>query len=169
MSLKLSLEEILQNLERQIAFHREQASLHGREEELHRDRRVAHEAELETATRRLEMLRTVAVPASEMALPPDAASKAAAAKDADTDPTPSLADLIAQILESRSADEAFGAKAMAAEINQSFRKHLSKEADIRSVSAALRRMHRRGHLQLVRKGRAVQEALYAKGPGMRGS
>jgi hypothetical protein len=166
MSLKLSLEEILQNLERQIAFYREQASWHGQKEELHRDQRVAHEAELEKATRHLETLRTVAVPASEMALPPstDAASKAAASEDADTGTTLSLTGLLAQILESRSAGESFGPKAMAAEINRRFRKRLKKEANIRSVSAALRRMHRRGHLQLVRKGRAVQEALYAKGP-----
>lgn len=163
MSLRLSLEEILQNLERQVAFHREQASMHAQEEEVHRKQRTVHEAELEKATRHLESLREVAVPASEMAVPP-APSKAAASEDADLGPNPALPALIARILESRPAGEPFGAKALTAEINRRFRQRLAKEADLRSVSAALRRMHQQGLIQLVRQGRAVQEGLYSKGP-----
>jgi hypothetical protein len=162
MSLKLSLEEILQNLERQVAFHREQASLHGQKEELHRNQRTVHEAELEKATRHLEALRITAVPASEMAVLP--APSKVAAKDADIGPNPKLPVLIARILESRPTAEPFGAKSMTAEINRRFRQQLAKQAGLRSVAAALNRMHRQGRIQLVRKGRAVQESLYAVGP-----
>src|SRR5688500_3181067 len=106
MSLKLSLGEILENLERQVVFHGEQAAIHGQEEERHRNQRAVHEAELEKATRHLEALRTVAVPASEMAAPP-ASSKAPVSEDADLGPNPKLSTLIARILESRPAGETF--------------------------------------------------------------
>lgn len=158
MSLKLSLEEILRNLEQQVAFHREQATLHARQEELHRDQRALHEAELEKASRHLESLRTVAVPASEAVAP----APAKAATDSDVGPHPKLTTLIARILEGRPTDEPFGARAMTAEINRRFRQVLGRDADLRSVSAALRRMNEQGRIRLVREGRAVQEGLYAK-------
>ncbi|MES1244914.1 MAG: hypothetical protein ABUT39_25120 [Acidobacteriota bacterium] len=157
MSLKLSLEEILRNLEQQVAFHREQAALHARQEELHRDQRVLHEAELEKASRHLESLKTVAVPASEAVAP-----AAPVKEDMDVGPNPTLTALIARILEGRTADEPFGAKAMTAEINRRFRQALGRDADLRSVSAALRRMNEQGRIKLVREGAAVREGLYAK-------
>lgn len=157
MSLNLSLGEILRNLEQQVAFHREQASIHARQEELHRDQRAIHEAELEKVSRHLESLRTVAVPASEVVAPPPAKTR-----DTDVGPNPTLTALIARILESRPGDEPFGAKAMTAEINRRFRQALGRDADVRSVGAALRRMHQQGRIRLVREGGAVREGLYAK-------
>lgn len=157
MSLKLSLEEILRNLEQQVAFHREQAAVHAREEELHRDQRVLHEAELEKASRHLESLQAIAVPASEI-VAPAAPSK----PDLDVGRNPKLTALIARILETRSTDEPFGAKTMTAEINRRFRQALGREADVRSVSAALRRMREQGRLRLVREGAAVKEGLYTR-------
>jgi hypothetical protein len=157
MSLKLSLEEILRNLEQQVAFHREQAAIHAREEELHRSQRVIHETELEKASRHLESLQTIAVPASEMVAP-----AAPAKPDLEVGPNPKLTTLIARILETRSTDELFGAKAMTAEINRRFRQALGRDAGIRSVSAALRRMHEQRRIRLVREGGAVREALYAQ-------
>ena len=56
---------------------------------------------------------------------------------------------------------------MTEEINRRFRSRLDKDADVRSVSAALRRMSTRHQVHLVREGRAYKEALYAKGPGPR--
>ncbi len=159
MSLKLSLEEILQNLEQQVAFHREQATQHGEQEELHRSQRVLHEAELDKASRYLESLRTVAVPAAEVAAPPVPAKTSG---DTDLGPNPKLTSLIARILEGRPGDEAFGAKAMTAEINRRFRQALGRDADIRSVSAALRRMREQGRIRLVREGGAVRESLYTQ-------
>jgi hypothetical protein len=170
MSLKLSVGEMLDNLERKIALHREQAALHAREEELHRGQRVLHEAELETATRYFEALRAAAVPAAEMALHPPSAEPAvpttteASTDDAQAGLHPRLNDFISRILESRSGGEPFGPTAMTEEINRRFRSRLDKEADVRSVSAALRRMSRKHQVHLVREGRAYSEALYAKGP-----
>ena len=159
MSLKLSLEEILRNLEQQVAFHREQAVLHAQREEHHRDQRAIHEAELEKVSRHLESLRTVAVPAAEVAAP---AAPAKAPGDSDLGPNPTLTALIARILESRPGDEPFGAKAMTAEINRRFRPALGRDADLRSVASALRRMHQQGRIRLVREGGAVREGLYSK-------
>lgn len=158
MSMKLSLEEILRNLEQQVAFHREQAVLHAQREEHHRDQRAIHEVELEKVSRHLESLRTVAVPASEVVAPPPAK----ASGDLNLGPNPKLTDLIARILEGRPGDEPFGAKAMTAEINRRFRQALGRDADVRSVGAALRRMREQGRIRLVREGGAVREGLYAK-------
>jgi hypothetical protein len=159
MSMKLSLEEILRNLEQQVAFHREQATLHAQQEELHRSQRVIHEAELERASRHLESLKAVAVPASEFAAP---VAPAKVPGDSDVGPNPTLTALIARILESRPADEPFGARAMTAEINRRFRQALGRDADNRSVASALRRMHQQGRIRLVREGAAVREGLYTK-------
>jgi hypothetical protein len=158
MSMKLSLEEILRSLEQQAAFHREQASVHAQQEEHHRSQRVFHETELEKVSRHLEPLRTVAVPASELAAPPPAK----VALDSDVGPNPKLTVLIARILESRPGDKPFGTKAMTEEINRRFRQALGRDADIRSVSAALRRMRDQGRLRLVREGAAALEGLYTR-------
>jgi hypothetical protein len=157
MSTKLSLEEILRNLEQQEAFHREQAALHARQEDAHREQRIVHEAELEKISRHLESLRTVAVPASEMVAP-----AAPPKPDLEVGSNPKLTTLIARILATRSADEPFGARAMTAEINRSFRQALGRDADVRSVGAALRRMHQQGRIRLIREGGAVREGLYTK-------
>lgn len=169
MSLKLSVGEMLDNLERKIALHREQAALHAREEELHRGQRVLHEAELETATKYYEALKAAAVPAAEMALPPSVEPAAPTTAEESEDDAQAglhlrLNDFIARILESRSGSEPFGPTAMTEEINRRFRSRLDKEADVRSVSAALRRMSKKNQVHLVREGRAYSEALYAKGP-----
>jgi hypothetical protein len=157
MSTKLSLEEILRNLEQQVAFHRDQAALHAQQEELHRSQRAVHEAELEKVSRHLESLRTVAVPASELVAP-----VAPAKPDVDVGLNPTLTALIARILEGRPKDEPFGARAMTAEINRRFRQALGRDADVRSVGSALRRMHQQGRIRLVREGGAVREGLYTR-------
>jgi hypothetical protein len=165
MSLKLSLAEILDNLERRIVFHREQAALHTREEELHRSQRSVHEAELEKATQHLETLKTVAVPASELAgLPAALAASPVAKGEADIGSDPRLRELISRILESRPDGEPFGPTAITAEINRRFRDRLARPADVRSVSAALRRMRQHHRIELVREGRSFHEALYTKPP-----
>lgn len=166
MTLKVSVGELLETLERKIAFHREQAALHAREEELHRSQRSLHEAELEAATRHFETLNAVAVPAVEMALSAQSPDPAAPLEPEDggedVGVNPRLSALISRILDKRPTGEPFGPTALTEEINRRFRDRLEQAADIRSVSAALRRMYRRRQIELVREGRSYREALYTR-------
>ena len=166
MTLKVSVGELLETLERKIAFHREQAAVHAREEELHRGQRTLHEAELELATRHFEALKAAAGPAAEMALsapdPIPAVPPGPKEEHEDVGSAHRLNALISRILQGRTGGEPFGATALTAEINRRFRDRLEQDADVRSVSAALRRMYRKRQIQLVREGRSYREALYAK-------
>ncbi len=170
MSLKLSLAEILDNLERRVAFLREQVASHVREEEHHREQRTILAAELETTAQHLEALKTVAVPAAELVKPaapetvPAAPASSTVVDDPDIGPNSRVGDLIARILASRPDGEPFGPTAITAEINRRFRARLGKAADVRNVSSALRRLQRDQRIHLVREGRSYYEALYAKGP-----
>jgi hypothetical protein len=168
MTLKVSVGELLETLERKIAFHREQAALHAREEELHRGQRTLHESDLELATRHFEALKAAAGPAAEMAMsapapgpavPPDPEEESD-----DVGSAPRLKALILRILQGQTGGEPFGATTLTTEINRRFRDRLEQDADVRSVSAALRRMVRKRQIHLVREGRSYREALYAKGP-----
>jgi hypothetical protein len=172
MTLKVSVGELLETLERKIAFHREQAALHAREEELHHSQRTLHEAELESATRHFEALEAAALPAAEVALSaPDhtpAVLPGPEEDDEDVGSNPPLRALISRILKDRTDGEPFGPTAITAEINRRFRDRLDQDADVRNVSAALRRMCRKRQIQAVREGRSYREALYAKDPSRRG-
>lgn len=167
MSLKLSLGEIIANLEARIVFHRDQAALHTKQEEHHREQRTLHEADLQKVTEHCEVLKAVAGPAAEMALPtspgvvPTAAAPSAR-PEAAPGPPPNLSVLILQLLKAHPDGEPFGQTSMAAAIRQRFR-HAGQPLDPRSVSAALRRLLAQRHIQVVREGRPCHEALYAKG------
>jgi hypothetical protein len=165
MTLNVSVGELLESLGRKIAFHREQAASHAREEELHRGQRTLHETELELATRHFEALKAAAVPAAELASSAPAPGPAAepVEDDADIGSDPKLTTLISRILRGRTNGEPFGPAALTQEIHQRF----NLDADVRSVSAALRRMCRKQQVRLIHKGGAHREALYAKGPNPR--
>jgi hypothetical protein len=164
MTLEVSVGELLKTLERKIAFHREKAALHAREEELHRSQRTLHETELESATRHFEALKAAAGPAAEIAMSaydPAPAEPSEPEEDGlDLGANPPLTALISRILKDKAKEEPFGPTALTTEINQRFRDRLERDADIRSVSAALRRMCRKRRIELVREGRSYNEALY---------
>lgn len=69
MSSKLSVEEVLANLEQRAAFHREQEALHAEQEAHHREQRALHAAELETVLQNLDAFRTAATTAVGLARP----------------------------------------------------------------------------------------------------
>lgn len=169
MSMNLSLAEIIANLEARIAFHRDQAALHTKQEEHHREQRTLHEAELQKVTEHCEALKAVAGPAAELALPtspgvvPPAAAPPGRPETA-PGPPPNLTVLILQLLKAHPDGEPFGQTSMAAAIRQNFR-DAGQPLDPRSVSAALRRLLAKRHIHVVREGRPCHEALYAKGAG----
>jgi hypothetical protein len=161
MSTDLPVSKVIANLEARLAFHREQEALHARQEEDHREQRAAHAAEIEKIAQNLEAFRTTAATAVELArpLPPPPPPD-----DVEARSRTMVSRLIARVVESRPADEAFGASWVAAEVNQRYAKRLKRPVDVRAVSVVLRRMRAARRIHLVRKGKAAQEALYRRGP-----
>ena len=69
MSSKLSVEEVLSNLERRAVFHREQEALHARQAVHHQEQQELHGAELAKVLENLEAFRAVATSAVDLAKP----------------------------------------------------------------------------------------------------
>lgn len=161
MSTELSVAKVIANLEARLAFHREQEALHARQEEHHRDQRGVHAAEIEKIAQSLEAFRNTAATAVELARPvpppppPD---------DVETGARTMVSRLIARVVESRPADEAFGASSVADEVNQRYAKRLERPVDTRAASVVLRRLRARRQIHQIRKGKAAHEALYRRGP-----
>jgi hypothetical protein len=163
MSSKLSVEEVLANLEQRAVFHRDQEAFHGQQEAHHRDQRAFHAAELEKVQQSLESFRTVASAA--MGLVQPVAVKAAAAVQEEKLPPAGrlmVGRLLRIVVWSPSLAEPFGPTAVAAEANRRFADRLSRPIGPRTASDVLRRMLAEGALELIRKGKASHEALYTR-------
>jgi hypothetical protein len=65
--------------------------------------------------------------------------------------------------------EPFGPKAVAAETNRRFKERLTTPVGVRVASDVLRRLLAEREIELVRKGKAVHEALYKRKPGPGGA
>jgi hypothetical protein len=161
MSTSLSVAQVLANLEKKLAFHRDQETLHAKQEAFHREQRAVHGAEIEKVAQHLEAFKAVAIPAAELATPP---APPPPPEEPDLGANPLISRLVSRVVASRPPDETFGASHIAAEVNRRYPTKLRRPVDPRTVSSALRRLRDTGHLHLVREGRAHHEALYAKGP-----
>ncbi|HWM91782.1 MAG TPA: hypothetical protein VN493_13540 [Thermoanaerobaculia bacterium] len=162
MSLNLSITQLLDNLERRIAFHRDQTAMHARQTEHHREQQALHEAELDKVVQHYESLKALmgAVKDLALALPPGLSFPEG---DSDLGPKPKISKLAYRVIQGKPDGETFGLASVTAEINSRFRDRLKKPADRRTVSAALRRLCQRHSIQLVQEGRASHEAVYTKG------
>ena len=170
MGAKLSVEEVLANLERRAAFHREQEAFHAKQvvfhaqqEEHHREEQALHAAELQKVLQNLETFRTAAVTAVDLAqtLPPAAQPVAAAPE---TQLPPRNRKMVGRLIKlaTEGLPEPFGPTEVAAEANRRFASRLPEPVGPRTASDVLRRMLAEGELQLVREGKPFQEALYAR-------
>ena len=153
MSSKLSMQQVVADLERHATFHREKEAFHAEQEALHRRQRELHAAELAKVQQSLEAFRT-AGPAMELASP----------ARAELPPKGRLlaGRLVRQAALSPSLAEPFGPTAVAAEVNRVFRDHLDRPVGTRAASDVLRRMIADGELQVARKGKARHEAMYVR-------
>jgi hypothetical protein len=164
MSSKLSVAEVLENLESRAAFHREREAFHAGQEEQHRQERTRHAAELEKVLHNLETFRSASSSAVELV------------QQAHPAPGPTVPHLelpasgklmvsrmIRAVVESQGDGEPFGASLVTAEVNRRFADRLRRPVDTRAASDVLRRMNNAGQIHLVRAGKAFSEALYAKG------
>jgi hypothetical protein len=168
MSLKLSVEEVLSNLERRAEFHREQEALHARQMVHHQEQQALHGAELAKVLENLAAFRGVAATAVDLArrLPPRPESVPAI--DPAKLPPPGrnrVARLLKLVVESQNLPAPFGATAVATEASRRFADHLSNPIDARTASDVLRRLLAEGEIRLVREGKPFHEALYARRSG----
>src|ERR1044071_5496025 len=67
MSTALSVAEILDNLAKRIAWHREKAAFHAQQESHHREQSAFHTAELEKVTQHFEAFKATALAAADLA------------------------------------------------------------------------------------------------------
>lgn len=163
MSSKLSVEEVLANLERRAVFHREQETVHAEQEIHHREQRELHAAELTKVLQSLESFRAVAAEAVDLARLPVAKPVPAAAEE--KIPPPGrlrISRMLRLAVFSADLEEPFGATALAKAANRRFAGHLEQPVGLRTASDVLRRMLAEGEVQLAREGKAFHEALYSR-------
>jgi hypothetical protein len=179
LSAKLSVEEVLASLEAQMAFHEEraahhdvQAAFHREQEAFHRDRRDLHVAEHEAVARQYEAFKAAAGPAvatAARAVRPEPPPQEPPKEEPPVEEPPlkglaaTRSRLVRRWVAELPAGEVFGPSRAAAEVNRRFHRHLSKPADIRVASSALRRLLAEGAIRLAQRGTAHHEALYTKG------
>lgn len=171
MGTKLSVEEVLANLERRAAVHREQEALHAQQEAHHHEQRMFHASELEAVLRSLESFREVAAKAvglvriEEPPAPAQPEAEVPPAPVSEELPPPGrsmISRLLRRVAWSSSLAEPFGPTAVAEEANRRFGSRLSEPIGTRTASDVLRQMRAQGLLELARKGKAFHEALYTR-------
>jgi len=171
MSAKLSVEDVLANLEARAVFHRDREAFHAEQEVHHREQRALHAAELARVQESLASFRAAAPTALEIAR-----ERVGPAPESAPDPAvlEAIEDLTAsgrtpgsrrirRVVAQWEGQEPFGPSDIAAEVNRRYRGQLRRPIDTRAASNVLRRMHAEGRIALVRPGKAFHEALYQRG------
>lgn len=155
VTMSFTVPELLETLEAQMARHREREAFHAAQEAAHREERARHAAELERLTKHYESLRE-----SVGAIEGIAAARKP--RSLERGGRTSLTRLVAQAVEDLEPEQHFTASEVAAEVDRRFGSRLRKPAERGRVGMALRRMHERGLVRLVRKGRSHTETVYAR-------
>ena len=169
MSSRLSIEEMLSQLEKREAhhrereaFHAEQEVFHGEQQVHHREQRAVHVAELEKVRESLATFRAAASSAVELVGPVEPPAPPPAAPKLPPPGKKFVSGLLRLAVMGPDLQEPFGPAAVAAECNRRFRAYLRVLVDPRTASDVLRRLEKEGEIQLVKKGKAHHEALYKR-------
>lgn len=165
MSSKLSVEEVLANLEQRAISLREQEAFHAQQEVHHREQRELCATELEKVEQSLEAFRVVAATAVDLVLPRAAHAVSGGTAEEEELPPPGrlqVSRLLRMVIESPGLEEPFGATTVAAEANRRSAGRLPEPIGPRTASDVLRRMLAEGKIQLAREGKAFHEALYQR-------
>jgi len=169
MSAKLSIEEMLAELEKREAHHRdqeahhaEQVAFHGQQQLHHREQQALHAEELEKVRQNLAAFRAVAASAVELVGPVEPPKPPPAAPKLPPPGKKFVSGLLRLTATSPDLPEPFGPAAVAAATNKRFRSHLKELVDTRTASDVLRRLEKEGEIELVRKGKAYKESLYKR-------
>ncbi len=154
MSSDLTVPQILDALDAQIAQHREREAFHAAQEAVHREERARHAAELERLTRHAESFRENLDGISGLSVP----------KSRDPEPVErtNLTRLARLAVADLARDQPFSASELAGIMDRRFGERTGKRTDRKLLGIVLRRMGEGGLLRLVRKGRPKNEAVYAR-------
>jgi hypothetical protein len=167
MSSKISIVDVLADLESRVAFHREREAFHAGQEEHHREERARHAAELDRVMQNLDAFRAASASAVEILQQPQpqAPQPEAPSPQVDSPVTGKLmvSRAIRSIVEGWQEDDPFGPAVVAAEINRRFASRLRRPISPRAASDVLRRLCRARKIHQVRDGKAFAEALYTRG------
>jgi hypothetical protein len=160
MSKDPSLGEMLADLERRVAFHRQQEALHLQQESHHREERTRHAAALEQAAQQLDTLKAAASGAQallrEAAPLPDTPPR----QDVETEAPRLLSRMVALVVRDWTEEGPFAAAAVSAELNRRFGRRLKKPATVVTVRKYLLRLSQRGVIRAVRTGLPYAESLF---------
>jgi hypothetical protein len=164
MAQNLSVVQMLEELQAQVAYHRERAKHHAEQETAHREKRELHAEELQRAEERCTALQVAVDSASEQMARHRAATASAGPSQ---EPLPAgrrapVVKLVERVIESYRPEAAFGPAEVARDVNLHYGAHLSKRVDARVISVPLRRMAAAGRLHNVQKGTPHHEALYSR-------
>jgi hypothetical protein len=159
VSSKLSIAEVLVDLEAQIAELEKQDAFHAEREEFHRGQRADCAGKLETIRTKYEAFQAAASEVEEVVRKRDSAPPA---PSEDMEVRTTMSKLVAQVVTGKREDERFTASELAMEINRRFPKSLRQPAAARPVALALRRLVDQGEAREAEKGKPFHEAVYAK-------
>jgi hypothetical protein len=167
LSSTVSIQEVLAQMEKEMAFHKEQAEHHAQQEVFHRERHAAHASEYEAIAKHYETFKASAGAVAEIA------ARAAAAAAPKPEPKPAAppgpvtrkppAQLVARLLAELPAGEDFTPTGIAAEVNRRYRSELKKPLTAPTASTILRRMAADRRIRLVQQGGAHTPAVYRRG------
>jgi hypothetical protein len=166
LSSQLSIQEVLANLEKEMAFHKEQAEHHAEREVFHRAQHASHTTEYETVAKHYEAFKATAGAAAEIA------ARAAAKNPPKPEPPPAPpapvtkkppSKLVSRLLKELPAGETITPSWIAAEVNRRYRNELKKPLSIPTASTILRRLLADRRVRLVQSGSAHLQAVYTKG------
>jgi hypothetical protein len=164
MSKTLSVSDMLANLEARISHHRERREIHARQEAHHREQCAFHDAELAKILERYDAFKAAADAASDYAHPPETEDLRQTEEELPRfGNRPRVSSLIARVVETRPEGEAFGARAVADEVNRLYGDKLDKPVQPADASTVLRRLSKARKIRKVRQGKAAQEGLYVRG------
>lgn len=156
MSSELSLSQMRASLEAQIKLYREREAHHAEREAYHHEQRTRAASELAKVLQSYEALITAAEIAARVAPPPPPSPELPPGK------TKLRGTLVERLLEDLPDGEVFGPTRIAEELNRRYGRALTRPADSRFTSSALRRLFAAGRLELVQKGTPHNEAQYRK-------
>jgi hypothetical protein len=159
MDSKLSVTDMLARLEEQIAHLGEREAFHASQEEMHREQRTSYKTELDRLTQCRDSLKTAAATVEELMAAPRLTPPL---ELPDMGKRFRLARLVEKVLERKAPHERFGAKALAAEVNQAFGARLKRRFNPREVSVALASLAESGKIVRLERGGPSRESRYAR-------
>ena len=165
MKAERRIADLLENLEAQLARHREREAFFAQQVAALEAQRAEHAGQREKLEAVLATFRQAADTASELV--EDTMTKLAAQaspEDLGTARNPRIWRLVGKVIDTKGPSEPFGPRDVCTEVNRRFGNLLRRPLDARQVSAQLRRFERLGRIHRVRPGRPHWQALYTRQP-----